>query len=212
VNRLILACALVLATALTGCASASPTPAPTPSASGLNDQTGSGPYQGLGLDPARPRPSFVLTDQAGKRFDFAAQTSGHPTFLFFGYTQCPDICPATMADISIALKKLPMSLQKRTDVVFVTTDIKHDTGPVLRKWLANFSAGLPARFIGLRGTQTQINAAQAAAHIFLAEDGGRTHSSQVLLFGTDDYARVSFVYNNNGEQNQIAHDLPLVAG
>jgi protein SCO1/2 len=211
VKRLILAIALVLSTALTGCASAGGAQ-PSPSASGLNDQTGSGPFQGLGLDPARPRPSFTLTDQAGKSFDFSARTSGHPTLLFFGYTQCPDICPATMADISVALHTVPVSLQKQTYVVFVTTDIKNDTGTVLAKWLANFSTGVHAKFIGLRGTQAQINAAQAAAHVFLAEDGGRTHSAQVLLFGSDDYARVSFVWNNNGEQKQIAHDLPLVAG
>jgi protein SCO1/2 len=212
VNRLIVALSLVLLTALTGCASANPAPQPSPSASGLNDQTGSGPFHGLGVDPPRPRPSFVLTDQAGRSFDFSARTSGHPTFLFFGYTRCPDICPATMADISVALHKLPAALQRKTYVVFVSTDVKHDTGRVLSKWLANFSAGVHATFVGLRGTQTQINAAQAAARIFLAEDGGQTHSSQVLLFGTDNYARVSFVWNNNGEQNQIAHDLPLVAG
>ena len=46
--------------------------------------------------------------------------------------------------------------------------------------------------------------------IMIAEDDGQTHSTQVLLFGPDDYAHVSFVYNDNGEQKQMAHDLPLV--
>ncbi len=117
-----------------------------------------------------------------------------------------------MADISVALKKMPASLQRQTYVVFVSTDVKRDTGPVLTQWLHNFDTGTHAHFIGLHGSQAQVNAAQAAAHIFLAEDGGQTHSTTVLLYGTDDYARTSFVYNDNGEQEQIEHDLPIVAG
>jgi hypothetical protein len=55
-----------------------------------------------------------------------------------------------------------------------------------------------------------VNAAQAASHIFLAQDGGETHSTEVLFFGPDNYARVSYIFNNNGEQKQIAHDVPVV--
>ena len=117
-----------------------------------------------------------------------------------------------MADIVGGAEEDAGALQRKTYVVFVSTDVKHDTGPVLTQWLHNFDAGTHAHFVGLRGTQAQVDAAQAAAHIFLAEDGGQTHSTQVLLYGPDDYARTSFIYNNNGEQEQIAHDLPLVAG
>jgi protein SCO1/2 len=56
-----------------------------------------------------------------------------------------------------------------------------------------------------------VNAAQAGAHVFLASDDGLTHSAQVLLYGSDDYARDSFVYDDTGEAAQIAHDLPLVS-
>ena len=193
---------------LAACTSSQADPKP----SGLNDQPKSGTYAGFALNPPQPRPSFVLTDNSGKSFSFGTATQGHPTLLFFGYTNCPDICPATMADISVALKKMPTSLQRDTYVVFVSTDVKRDTGPVLTRWLHNFDAGTSAHFVGLRGSQAQVNAAQAAAHIFLAEDGGQTHSTTVLLYGADDYARTSFVYNDNGEQEQIEHDLPIVAG
>ena len=73
--------------------------------------------------------------------------------------------------------------------MFVSTDVKHDTGPVITQWLKNFTPGSHAHFVGLRGTQAQVDAAQAAAHILIAEDGGQTHSTQVLLYGPDDYAR-----------------------
>lgn len=182
----------------------------SPSPSQLNDQGGSGPYQGAGLDPAQPRPSFTLTDTAGKPFAFGAVTAKHPTLLYFGYTNCPDVCPETMADTAIALRHVPAAIAAKTYVVFVTTDVRHDTGPVIAKWLSNFSAGSRATFVGLRGTQAQIDAAQASAHVTVAEDGGQTHSAQLLLYGTDDYARVSFLQSTT-EQKQIAHDLPLVA-
>jgi protein SCO1/2 len=212
VNRRIsaLLAALAALVLLAGCSGSSGGDA-DPSPSQLVGGASSGPYQGFGMDPAQPRPAFVLTDTHGKRFDFAARTAGHPTLLFFGYTNCPDVCPTTLADIHTALTKVPASIQKQVYVVFVTTDVKRDTGPVLARWLANFDHGVQAHFVGLRGTQAQIDTAQAAAHIPLAEDNGQTHSARVLLFGPDDYARVAYTQSDN-EAQQIAHDLPLVAG
>ena len=203
----------LLTAALLALAACSSSGGRDPKPSSLNDHTASGLYQGFGLDTPRPRPSFTLTDTHGKPFAFGTQTAGHPTLLFFGYTNCPDVCPTTMADIHNALLKVPAAVQKQTYVVFVSTDVKRDTGPVLTQWLHNFDGGVAATFVGLRGTQAQIDAAQAAAHILVAEDGGQTHSTQVLLYGPDDYARVSYVYSggDGNEAAQMAHDLPIVA-
>jgi protein SCO1/2 len=200
---------VVAALALAGCSSSGH---PTAQGSDLNDQTGSGKYMGVGLVPPQPRPNFTLTDATGKTFDFSTATANRATLLFYGYTTCPDVCPETMADIQLALKSLPVDTQKKVDVVFVSTDVKHDTGAVITKWLSNFQAGNSATYIGLRGTQAQINAAQASAHILVAEDGGQTHSTEVLLFGPDNYARDSFIFNDTLEQKQIAHDIPVVLG
>ncbi|MDT4894331.1 MAG: hypothetical protein QOE97_3366 [Pseudonocardiales bacterium] len=198
---------LLLVAAVAGCSSSKPSSKP----SELVGQSGSANgYQGLGLEPAQPRPSFTLTDVTGQQFSFSQRTAGHPTLVYFGYTNCPDVCPTTMFDISAALHTLPDALQKETYVVFISTDVKRDTGPVIQKWLANFQSGTTATFVGLRGTQPEIDAAQTAAHIQLAQDDGQTHSAQVLLYGTDDYARVTFLQSTN-EQQQIAHDLPMVA-
>ncbi len=203
---------LVLGLVLAGCSS-SGSAGPSATASQLNDQTGGGKYEGFGLTPPQPRPSFTLTDTAGKSFAFGTATRGRPTLLFFGYTNCPDVCPTTMADAAVALTKVPAAVAAKTMVVFVSTDVKRDTGPVIAKWIANFSAiakNTKATFVGLRGTQQQVDAAQAAAHITLAEDGGQTHSAQLLLYGPDDYARVSFLQSTT-EQAAIEHDLPIVA-
>lgn len=203
-----LALLLVVVGLVAGCASSGGGAKNTPSQ--LNGQPTGGQYQGAGLTPAQPRPNFTLIDTAGKSFQFGSITAGHPTLLYFGYTHCPDVCPTTMVDSSIALKSLSAALQKQTYVVFVTTDVKRDTGPVLAKWLSNFTKGAKATFVGLTGTQAQIDAAQAGAHVTVAEDGGQTHSSELLLYGADNYARVAFLQSNTLQQ-QIAHDLPLVA-
>jgi protein SCO1/2 len=202
--------AALLAVLLAGCGSGdSGAAAAKPTAGELKGDTDS-TYQGLELTPPRPRPQFTLTDTAGREFKFGAETAGKPTLLFFGFTHCPDVCPTTLADIANGLRQVPAAVRAQTQMVFVTTDVKRDTGPVIKSYLAKFDAGLPNRFIGLRGSQSAVDAAQVAARVTLAEDEGRTHSAQVLLYGTDDYARVAFLQSTNGAA-QIAHDLPLVA-
>jgi protein SCO1/2 len=181
-----------------------------PAPSELNDQPKVGRYQGFGLMPPLPRPSFTLIDTSGKRFSFS-QTAGRPTLLYFGYTHCPDVCPTTMADIAQAVAGAPGAVRAKTQVVFVTTDVKRDTGPVIAAWLRHFDSGLPNRFVGLTGSQAQIDAAQAAAHVQLAEDDGALHAADVLLYGADDYAHVKYLQSDN-EAEQIGRDLPLVAG
>ena len=181
----------------------------SPKRSELNDHPKVGPYQGFGLVPPQPRPSFTLTDTDGKRFSFS-QTAGRPTLLYFGYTRCPDVCPTTMADVAQALQAVPAKIRHATYVVFVTTDVKHDTGPVIAAWLRHFDPGLPRPFVGLTGSQAQIDAAQASAHVQLAEDDGQLHAADVVLYGADDYAHVKYLQSDN-ESDQISHDLQLVA-
>ncbi len=181
----------------------------SPKRSELNDNPKVGRYQGFGLAPPQPRPSFTLTDTDGKRFSFS-QTAGRPTLLYFGYTRCPDVCPTTMADVAQALQAVPAKIRHATYVVFVTTDVKHDTGPVIAAWLRHFDPGLPRQFVGLTGSQAQIDAAQASAHVQLAEDDGQLHAADVVLYGADDYAHVKYLQSDN-ESDQISHDLQLVA-
>jgi protein SCO1 len=206
-TRRLAAVAVLAGLALLAAACSSGEAAPKPSE--LIGAARTGPYQGFGLVPPQPRPAFTLTDTAGQTYSFGHETAGQPTLLYFGYTHCPDVCPTTMADVGQALRQAPADLQRRTRVVFVTTDVKRDTGPVIAAWLAHFDTGLPNRFVGLTGTQAQVDAAQAAAHVQLAEDEGQQHSAQVLLYGSDDYARVQYLQSTN-EAAQIAHDLPLV--
>jgi protein SCO1/2 len=167
-------------------------------------------FAGVDLPDPYQRPSFTLTDTSGAAYDFAAATAGTPTLLFFGYTNCPDICPTTMADVAVALRNVDPALAGQVQVVFVTTDPAFDTPEVLAEYLGRFDPDLPNRFIGLTGEQAAIDQAQMAAGVPLAEDSGRLHSSLLLLYGADDLAHVAF--NGGNTSRDIAGDLTLVAG
>ena len=165
-------------------------------------------YAGVDLPEPYRRPSFTLTDTDGAQYDFRERTGGKPTLLFFGYTTCPDICPATMADVAVALRGLDPALTEQVEVVFVTTDPAFDTPQVLGEYLGRFDADLPVQFVGLTGEQELIDQAQLSAGVPLAEDDGRLHSSLLLLYGTDDEAPVAFDAGNTARD--IAADLELV--
>jgi protein SCO1/2 len=199
---------------LTGCGSDATTE--TQGQSGHDHSGGPAAVEGAvdrfaGLDLAEPyrRPSFTLTDTTGAAFDFKAATSGRPTLLFFGYTNCPDVCPTTMADVAVALRGLDAALVQDLQVVFVTTDPAFDSPEVLAEYLGRFDADLPVPFIGLTGDQAAIDRAQLSTGVPLAEDAGRLHSSLLLLYGTDDEAHVAFDAGNTSRD--IAADLRLVA-
>lgn len=167
-------------------------------------------YAGLDLPDPYQRPSFTLTGPGGQPYDFAAETAGRPTLLFFGFTNCPDVCPTTMADVAVALRGVDPALAEQVQVVFVTTDPAFDTPEVLAEYLGRFDADLPTRFVGLTGDQAAIDQAQLAAGVPQAEDNGRLHSSLLLLYGGDDLAHVAFDAGNTSRD--IAGDLGLVAG
>ncbi len=188
------------------------------SASGGHEHSGGGAavegpddrYAGLDLPDPYQRPSFTLTDTSGAAYDFAERTAGRPTLLFFGYTTCPDICPATMADVALALRRLDPALAEQVQMVFVTTDPATDTPAVLEEYLGRFDADLPVSFVGLTGDQGTIDRAQLSAGVPLAEDRGRLHSTLLLLYGEDDQAQVAFDGGNTAAD--IAGDLETIVG
>ncbi|WP_448625057.1 SCO family protein [Geodermatophilus sp. URMC 64] len=169
-----------------------------------------GAYAGIDLDPPYQRPTFTLTDTSGAPYDFAGATSGRPTLLFFGYTNCPDVCPTTMADVAVALRGMDPATAEQVQVVFVTTDPARDTPAVLGEYLHRFDADLPTSFVGLTGDQAAIDQAQLSAGVPLAEENGQVHSSLLLLYGADDEAHVAFDAGNT--PRDIAEDLATVAG
>ena len=169
-------------------------------------------YRGGLVSPPLPKPRFTLTDTSGSQYELWAKTQGYVTLLFFGYAHCPDMCPAQMAMIAQALKKIPESAAEQLKVVFVTTDPGRDSPTALRSWLDHFDK----RFIGLTGSEPAINAAQLAANIppatksTVRPDGSYDvgHAAFVLAYTKDNLAHV--IYPVGMKQEDWVHDLPLL--
>ncbi len=170
---------------------------------------------GVLLTPARPKPGFVLTDTQGRPYDFRAETRGTATFLYFGYTNCPDVCPTQMANLAAALRRLPAAEQARVRVIFVTTDPVRDTALRLRGWLDNYDR----RFVGLSGSADSVNAIQMRLGLPPATmemldpkaSGPRAaygmgHAAQVLAYTPDDSLRAEYPSGFNVED--WVNDIP----
>lgn len=89
------------------------------------------------------------------------------TLVFFGYTNCPDVCSQEMADITSALVRIPEEQRTDVDVVFVTTDPARDSVPVLERYLGAFD---PA-YVGVTGSPQDLTAMAKAFHAYGAKAG-----------------------------------------
>ncbi|MFF2651678.1 SCO family protein [Streptomyces sp. NPDC058045] len=167
------------------------------------------------LDQPFTKPDLVLTDTHGKKYDLRAETEGRPTLLYFGYTNCPDVCPLTMSNIAVAKKQLPRSERDRLRVVFVTTDPGRDTPKALGSWLR----AQDPQFTGLTGDFKKIQTAARSLGISIEppkkdKDGKTvsTHGTQVLAFSPKtDQAYV--LYGEDATVDDYTRDLPkLVKG
>lgn len=181
-------------------------PAPAPPDQPPEDVT----FRGGVMDPTRPRPSFVLTRTSGEPFDFARETGGKLTFLFFGYTNCPDICPVHMANLAQVRKTLKPSENQEVRVVFVTADPERDTPEVLETWLGRIGGDI----IGLTGTMDEVLRAHEAARVPppVKEGEGPNyavgHMAWVIAITPDDQVRLLYPFGTR--QEDWAHDIPLL--
>ncbi|GAA2432041.1 SCO family protein [Streptomyces pulveraceus] len=164
------------------------------------------------LDQPFTKPDLVLTDTHGKKYDLRERTKGKPTLIYFGYTNCPDVCPLIMSNIAIAKKSLPEADQEKLQVVFVTTDPERDTPSSLGKWL---KAQDPS-FTGLTGDFPAIQA--GARQIGIGIDAPKKekdgtvvsmHGSQVIAFSpkTD---KGYLVYSEDTSPDDYTKDLPKI--
>jgi protein SCO1/2 len=127
---------------------------------------------------------FSLTDQHGVTVT-EASLKGHPSALFFGYTFCPDICPTTLADLSVWLQELG-PYGDRLKVYFITIDPARDTRAVLSEYLQAFDP----RIEGLTGSQEAIDQIVQGYRVFVRKVPGQAgtdgytfdHLAAVLLF------------------------------
>lgn len=188
-------------------------------------------FHGTLVDPPLTPAPVTLRDTDGNPYRMDEPTRDTATAVFFGFTNCHDICPTTMADLAAARRSLPAAAASKVTLVFVTVDPKRDTPPVLRRWLDQFDPDI----VGLRGPVKRVHRAEdslyasnsskstpppegtdAGAHEHQSTEEGHTHpdgdpdgyamdhSSVVYLFGPDGS---TVIYTGGATPPDYAADL-----
>lgn len=144
-------------------------------------------FRGVDITGAEYGRALALPDQDGK-LRTLADFKGKVTVVFFGYTQCPDVCPTTMAELAQVKKSLGAD-GERVQGVFVSVDPERDTPQLLKAYMANFDAG----FVALRGSPEQTAAAAKEFKVFYAKVPGKTEGSYTV-----DHTAGSYVFDAAG--------------
>jgi protein SCO1 len=165
---------------------------------------------GQAVESPQPKPSFVLTDTEGEDYDFAAETEGKLTLLYFGYLNCPDICPVHLAQIAETFDRIP-AVARDAEVVFVSVDPGRDSPEEIRAFLDNFDPD----FTGLTGTPEELEAAQTAVDVPPAQVVGEgddytvDHAGWVVAYGPDGLNHAIFPFGVR--QSEWNNDLRILA-
>ena len=168
-----------------------------------------GLLEGVLLERPVSKPAFTLTDTNGASYDFALETEGRLTLLYFGYTRCPDVCPVHLAQLAEVFDRLP-EVRRNATVVFVTVDPDRDTPEALDSFVGSFND----EFVALTGTQDELEQAQLAAGVPIAvrEGDGESytmgHAGQVLVYSPN--GKGYSVYPFGTRQSTWMHDLPIL--
>lgn len=152
---------------------------------------------------------FSLTDHKGQ-VRRLADFRGKAVVLFFGYTQCPDVCPTTLVTMRDAMALLGEDAQ-RVQVLFVTLDPARDTPQLLAQYLPSFHPS----FLGLLGDDNAIAALAKDFKVFYVKQPGSTPSSYSIDHSTSSYAydpqgRLRLLLRHGEAPANIAADLKLL--
>lgn len=177
-----------------------------------------------GCKPASERPAFLLTDISGAAFgknlslpDFngtprtIADFQGKVVAVFFGYTQCPDVCPTTLAEMAQVMHKLGPDAA-RVQVLFITVDPERDTPQVLKQYVPAFHPS----FLGLTGDADATARTAREFKVFYQKQplttGGYSmdHSAGTYIFDGTGRLRLFAAYGQGAEP--LLHDIQLLLG
>jgi protein SCO1/2 len=155
-----------------------------------------------GALPGGSKPAFKSIDITGAEYARTLQLSdpdgqlrsladykGKVVVVFFGYTQCPDVCPTTMAELAEVKRSLGPD-GARVQGIFVTVDPARDTAELLKAYAANFGPDI----IGLRGTPEQTTAAAKEFKVFYNKVPGKTDTSYTV-----DHTAGSYIFDAKGK-------------
>jgi protein SCO1/2 len=169
---------------------------------------GESPEHGALIGDPQPAPELRLTDPQGRAFDLAAQR-GRLTFVFFGYTHCPDACPTTLTDWARA-RALLGSKGAAVHFVFVSVDPERDTPQAAQRYARQFDS----TFTGLVAPAAELDRIKAAWNFTVEREEmpgmkmgeyGVSHPAGVYFVDGD--GRMKFVFAPGSKPAEIASDV-----
>ena len=179
-----------------------------------NAATGNSATESIALksgvfDPPRMAPDFSLPSSRDNQFTLSEQR-GKVLVLGFGFSNCPNVCPMTLANLAQTYKNLG-ALSEQVQVVYMTVDPERDTPEQLHKYLANFNS----HFIGVTGSADELAAVRQAYGIIakkeVHKDGGTYevhHSSYIYLIDREGLLRALVPFGKSADD--ITHDIKIL--
>lgn len=158
-------------------------------------------FRSEAVDPTTPAAEIDLPDQNGNNFRLS-EMRGKVVLVSFGFTNCVDECPLTMAHIKLAMDQLG-DRSNGVQVVLVSTDPVRDTPQALQDFLGKFDPS----FLGIPGTVNDLKKVWDDYGVVVL-DGGETHSSLTYVIDKSGNLRVTF--DPEMAPEDIAHDLEIM--
>lgn len=148
---------------------------------------------------------FRLVDQDGRTIT-EQDIKGKPALIFFGYTHCPDVCPATLFEVSEILRALGPDA-KRVGAYFITVDPERDTAAAMKDYLSSFDPNLRA----LTGDRQAIDAVEKAYRVYAkkvpTEKGDYTMDHSAIVYLMDKQTRFVAPFSLKRKPDEAAADL-----
>jgi len=145
-------------------------------------------FHSIDVTGANYAQTFTLNDHNGNARNLT-DFKGKVVVLFFGYTQCPDVCPTSLNEL-VRVKQLLGKDGDRLQGVFVTVDPERDTAEMLKAYMANFDES----FVAFVPTADQLKTVSKNFKIYYKKVGGQTPTSYTM-----DHSAGSYVYDTNGQ-------------
>jgi protein SCO1 len=203
-HRVCLSLALAASALLVGCE-----PAQTPGAVAGQAAPPKQSFKGIDITGADYARELQMTDGDGRQRNLA-EFKGKVVVVFFGFTQCPDVCPTTLLELA-SVKKALGADGARVQGIFVSVDPERDSPELLKAYVGNFGAD----FVGLRGTPDQTKAAAKHFRVFYAKVPGKTEGSYTVdhtagSYVLDAQGRIRLFTRHGTGAEALQHDLKLL--
>ncbi len=159
-----------------------------------------------------PVDDSALTTLDGQPFSLASDLDRPLTLVFFGYTNCPDICPLVMSTMASAMVRLEEDERSQVEVLFITSDPKRDTPAVIGDYLDHYDPN----FVGLTGDIDTIAGVAESLHIYVSDgtelpSGGydfNAHGTQIT--GMDSDGQATVLWSQDVSPATLATDIRIL--